>query len=191
LKRGWYDVRGLVAVEFALVAAPFLLVLLFVFEISVDLFQQEAMDSALHLAARELQTGNAQNVKDGATFIANYLCPSLGNLLTCNSLYVKVQKISPTSTQDFYNFTTGVLPITAGALDLSSYGSANFCNAGPSELLVVSAIYVSPTIVGGLLPNVLSWSFGGSMVHATLSTVGTVSEGYTATTLSKTSAPAC
>ena len=104
--------RGVAAVEFALVAIPFISLILFVFELSYDLFQQEALDSGLHLAVRQVQTGNAQNATSGTDFITRFLCPNIGGLLTCSNLYVKVQKLSPATGQDFYDFTTGTLPLT-------------------------------------------------------------------------------
>lgn len=164
-----------------MVALPFLMLLLFVFELSYDLFSQAALDNALQLAARQLQTGNAQNVKDGNDFITKYLCPDLGGLLACSGVYIKVAKIAPSSTQDYYDYTTGALPTSGGTLDLSSYAAASFCNAGPAQLLLVSAVYVGPAFLGGLLPGVLSVPYNGSRVHASLATVGLVSESYVPT----------
>jgi hypothetical protein len=188
---GGIDRRGIVAIEFALLAFPFFLVLFFIFEIALDLFLQEALDSGLHVAAREVQTGNAQNVSNGTTFVNSYLCPAMGDLLTCSNLFVNVEHISPATGQDYYNFTTGNLPLDGSTLDLSSYGSANFCNAGPSEFLLISAIYVSNSAIGGLLPNVLSVKYNGSVVHATLSQVAAFSEGYPVTATTKNAAPSC
>ena len=190
-RSAWRDTRGAVALEFAMVAGPFFLLMLFIFEISLDLFQQEELDTALHLAARQIQTGNAQNVANGADFINQYLCPDVGTLLVCSGLYVQIQNLTLTYPQDYWNVTTGTLPMTGGALDLSAYGSANFCNAGPSEFLLISAVYVAPTIVGFFLPNLFSVQFGGATVRATISQVAAATEAYSATALGPTAAPGC
>lgn len=174
-----------------MVALPFLMLLLFVFELSYALFSQAALDCALQIAARQLQTGNAQNVKDGNDFITKYLCPDLGGLLMCSNVYIQVARIAPSSTQDYYDYTTGSVPVTGGALDLSAYVAASFCNAGPSQLLLVSAVYVGPTFLGGLLPGLFSTSYNGHLVHATLSTVGLVSEAYTPTAAGQGAAKSC
>ena len=176
-----HDTRATTAVEFGMVAMPFLMLLLFVFELSYDLFSQSVLDCALQIAARQLQTGNAQNVKDGNDFITKYLCPDLGGLLMCSGVYIKVAKITPSSTQDYYDYTTGAVPVSGGTLDLSSYAAASFCNAGPAQLLLISAVYVGPTFLGGLLPGLFSASYNGHLVHASLATVGLVSEAYTPT----------
>jgi len=191
-RRGWRrDRSGVVALEFALLAVPFLIVLFFIFELSLDLFEKELLDSALHQAARQIETGNAQNVTDGTTFINNYLCPDAGNFLVCSNLYINVTHFTPTSSQDYYNFTTGNPPMSNGSLDLSNYQSGTFCNAGPSEFLLISAVYVSPSVVGAFLPNVLSVLSNGSTVHATFSQVAAYSEGYPTTKSAGKVAPAC
>ena len=185
------DRRGAAALEFALVAVPAIAFLLFILELSFDLFSQAVLDDALQLAARQIQTGGAQNAKNGGDFIANYLCPDFAGLLSCNGLYVKVQRLALGSTQDYYNYTTGVPPVTAGVLDLSSYNSASFCNSGPSQLLLISAVYVGPTLIGNLVPNALAVFYNGSRVHATFSTVGIVSEGYPASAAASGAASPC
>jgi hypothetical protein len=177
--------------EFALVAIPFLTFVLFVIELSYDLFTQEVMDSALHVAAREIQTGNAQNALNGNDFISKYLAPQLSGLLSPSNIHVQVKRVSPTSGQDYYNFTTGTLPMNAGSLDLSGFSSGVFCNTGAAQMILISAIYVGPTFVGALLPNVLSVYSNGVLVDATLSTVGIITENFPPAAKASGSASAC
>jgi hypothetical protein len=51
------------------------------------------------------------------------------------------------SGQDFYTVTTGTVPVNSGALDLTSYASAKFCNAGSSQFVLLSAIYIAPSLI--------------------------------------------
>ena len=157
-RSGWSDRRGAAAIEFALVAVPFLATILFIFALCLHFYYQELLDMGLHVALRKIQTGNAQNIADGNAFIASYLCPAMGNLVTCSNLYVRVQKANMGAGQDYYNITTGILPMAGGALDLGAYSSAKFCNAGSSQFVLVTAIYVAPTVIGWLVPNVFSVS---------------------------------
>ena len=187
------DRRAVAAVEFAIVALPFFLLLFFIFEIGMDLFQQEALEAGLHLAVRQVQTGNAQNVTNGAAFITNYLCPQVSGLLTCSNLSVNIQKV-PASTSlstDYYNYTTGSLPMSGGALNLASFSSASFCNSGPAQFLLVTAIYTSPGIIGNLIPNLLTVSYNGGRVHAAMAQVAAVTENYLQATAAPTAAAAC
>ena len=186
------------ALEFAILALPMFTFILLVFEVSYDLYTQEALDAGLHQAVRALQTGRAQNMLNGNDFVNRYMCPSMGGLLECSThVYVKVQKILFTNNQDFYtvpNGATGQIPLSGNAVNLSGYGSMNFCNSAPGQVTLVSAIYLGPTFLGGLLPGLFSvHSPSGSLVHATLSTTGLVTEDYTpiAATIGTTPAPSC
>lgn len=190
-RRFWSDARATTAVEFALLALPSLMMVLFIFELSYDLFTQAVLDNALQLATRQLQTGNAQNVKDGNDFNVKYMCPALRGLLLCSGVFVRVQSISLSGTQDYYDYTTGSPPVSNGVLDLSSYAAGSFCNAGPSQLLLVSAVYVGPTFLGPLLPRAFSASYNGSLVRPTLATVGIVSESYTPSAAASGAARPC
>jgi len=190
--------RAAVALEFAIVALPFFTWLLFLFELSYDLFTQEALDYALQGAVRQIQTGSATSITSGKAFITQALCPAAKGLLECNNMWLRVTAVS-TITQipggatvvgDYTPPTTsGAVPINASALDLSQYtnlanantgsGAPNpYCIASPNQAILVSVVYVGPSFIGGLLPGVLSTSFAGNTVHPTLSTAGFVTEAF-------------
>ena len=182
--------HGVVGLEFALLSIPFFMFVLFVFELSYDLFTQEVLDYALQRAvAHTLARGNAANLTDGSGFIDNFLCKDFGGLLACNGaekhIYVKVQKFTAATqksggTTDYFDITTGKLPMAGNVLDLSSYlASSSFCNAGSDQFVLVSVIYVGPTFVGYLLPNIISVTLSdGSQAHATLATAGINTERF-------------
>ncbi len=183
--------RAAVALEFAIIALPFFTWMLFIFELSFDLFSQVALDNALHQAVRQIQTGNAQYLTNGQSFITNYLCPAANGVMNCNNLHVSVTAPTFTGTKDLYNFTTGAVPVSGHTLDLSAYsGATSFCNGSPGQFLLVSAIYVGPTFVGGLLPGLFTVLYNGSLVHPTLSTTAIVIEPYQQSPYSGTGTPA-
>jgi Flp pilus assembly protein TadG len=167
-----------VALEFAIVSIAFLSFMLGIFEVSYDLFTQAALNAGLLVAIREVETGNTQNTVSANTFITNYLCPAMGGLLQCNSsLLVNIQKVQLSATNDFYAYTTGMVPVAGNTLVVpTSYGK--FCNAGANEALLVSVIYIGPTFLGGLLPGIFSLHYGSSVVHATLATKGIITENF-------------
>ena len=197
----WDSSRGVVAMEFAILAIPFLALMLFVFELGYDLYSQEELDTALHAAVRQIQTGNAQNLTSSGTgdFVNSYLCPqSAGLLFGCSArVYVKIQKLTFGASQDLYDFTTGQVPVTDGELDLvdggylNKTGTSTFCNSGPGQFILVSALYIGPSFVGTLLPNSFSVinPFGGR-THVTLSTTSVVTESYSTTTAAQGTTPA-
>ena len=190
------DRRGVVALEFAILAIPFFMWLLFIMELSYDMYTQSALDDALHAAVRMIQTGNAQYVANGSAFVTSFLCPAAGGRLECSRMYVLVRPANFGTNQDYYNLTTGTLPVSGNTLVLSNYasasssGSGSFCNASPQQFLLVSAIYVGPSFLGALLPGLLSVQYNGQRVHASLATTGIVTEPYTASAYTGTGTPA-
>ena len=184
--------QGAVALEFAILAFPFFLWLLFIFELSYDLFTQEALDSALHAAVRNIQTGTGANQASGQDFIQGYLCPAAHGLLECGHMSVEVTALGP-GQYDYSTVVSGTIPMNGSQIRPfnDAVGSAAFCNAQPKQLVLVQALYLGPSFVFGMLPGVLSAQYGNSFVHPTVSSSGFVVEPYTASSLSKGSAPAC
>ncbi len=203
--RSWHNARsGAVALEFAILAIPFFMWILYIFELSYDLFTQEALDFALQGAVRQIQTGNAQNT-NGNAFVNTDFCGATKGLLECNNIWIRVQVLPTYPAQDASTgnstaasgmidyssppFATGALPGGNGALSLDGYVSGGqissaapstaFCNATGGQAILISAIYIGPSFISGLLPGVLSVNLTGvGTVHATLSTAGFVTEPF-------------
>jgi Flp pilus assembly protein TadG len=185
-----FNTRAAVSIEFVFAAVPFLITTFFTIALSLHMFAQEALDSGLHIAVRQLQTGNAQNLTNGRTFITKYLCPNL-NIIPCGNVSVSIQQLTFSSGQDYYNATSGGIPISGGTLNLTNYTSNKFCNSAPSQFILVTAIYTTPSILASLLPNVLSVSYNGGQVDVIMSQVAAVTENYTVQPPSGSPAPAC
>lgn len=191
--------RGAVALEFAILAIPLFTWILFIFELSYDLFQQEALDYAVHGAVRQIQTGNASSLTSGAAFIADYVCGATKGLLECPNIWLRVAAVTDFAPPN----TNGAVPMSGSTLDLSHYtnlAGANaggsqtapqpYCVASPSQPIMVSAVYVGPTFVGSLLPGLMSVTGpSGALVHATLSTAGFVTEPFPPSTTPPPGAP--
>jgi hypothetical protein len=150
--------RGAFALEFALVAPVFMVMLFVVFEVSYDEFLQEVLDNALQSAARQVQIGNTQSAST-STFVTSYFCSYGGGLLNCNNLYVRIQSISfsagscsnlssSSATGDFYDATVSGPPVSSGVLELGDFysgagtvGSGSDVNLSPCESSSSSAGY--------------------------------------------------
>ena len=164
--------RGTVAVEFALVTLPFVMLLLFLLEIGYDLFAQEALDYAVHAAARQVEVGNAQSVTTAAAFQQQYLCPAIPALIPCSQVFVNVQVI----TSDFYASGSEAVPVANGKLSPGGWG---FCPGKPDQLMLVQALYAGPTLLGLLFPS-LTTAYGGGYVHVTISSAAFMNENFAA-----------
>jgi Flp pilus assembly protein TadG len=190
------DRRGVAILEFAMLSIPFFLLILGLCEVSFDLFLQEATDLALQAGAREMEIGAGTASTSESNFVQNYVCnTTAGRLLVCSNFHLKVQLL--TGTQDFSSPTVsnGTLPLNGKNLDLSSYdggstGASVFCTAPPGTLIMISAIYVGPTFMSGLLPGLFNEYYNGKPVHAVLSQIGLASEQFPASTQAG-AAPQC
>ncbi len=188
------DRRGAVVLEFAILAIPFFTMVLGVCEISFDLFTQEALNMALQDGARQMEVGAALNTTGEGNFVSSFLCnTTAGRLLICKNIHVKVEVV-PIDSTDYVSATdfssssvsTGGLPMNGQTLDLSAYDGTNgigvFCTAPPGALIMVSAIYVGPTFLSGLLPGFFNqYDANGNPIHAVLSQVGVASENFPGT----------
>jgi hypothetical protein len=192
-------------VEFAIVGPVFFFLLFMVFEISYDLFLQAVLNSSLAVTGRQMQINTTQNATPTGTssFTAAYFCPNSFGFLNCNNLYIRDEIINTSTTStctDLYYATTGVLPVSGGVLQLGSFTSQNgfgaggtvsvtncdassttgYCNPGPSEMVLLTAIYVAPSFLNGLMPGTQVYKYNGNYVRAQLASTAFETEAYTA-----------
>jgi Flp pilus assembly protein TadG len=127
--------RGAAAVEFALVAIPFLALTFGIIEIGAIYVVSVALENATNQAAREIRTGQLQ-ITGGATAASfkTLVCNQLtwmGSSCASN-LYVNVETFS--------NFQTIAQPspIKSGAVDQSSLV---FQMGGPGDVVMVQTFY--------------------------------------------------
>jgi hypothetical protein len=194
--------------EFAIVAPVFLGFLFFIFEIAYDTFLQEVLETTLEQTAHEVQIGDDQNIANGATFVTNDFCVNDLGLLNCNSVYLQIDRFNPSVTcPDLLNATTGTLPATLSAgtwnLELNNYfgtagagtggtqalpscdstsPAAGFCNVGPDETIIMSAVYIAPSFLTAILPKNFRYTYGGNIVRAPFATTAFQSEIFPQTT---------
>ncbi len=143
------DRRGAVLVEFALVAAPFIALLLAILQSSLAYLAQEALESAVEVAARGIVTGQTQaaDLQGSGTGMTKAQlaerfrskgCQSLPSFLSCSRLFVDVQSVAagtavPTSGPPPLTFDATGKPINP-SYDTGSQGS----------LVTVRFIYLWP-----------------------------------------------
>ncbi|MCE4222514.1 pilus assembly protein [Methylobacterium sp. C25] len=155
---------GASAVEFALVALPFFMVLTAVFEAGLVTLAQQGLDNGLDRAARTLFTGTFQTNSDGTPAANRFraeMCPAVV-YIDCSQIKVEVTtgstfaSSSPTSP---YNSSTR----TAN----SSFGSKFQCPSA-NNIVTVRAVATVPRYFKFLTLNGLQLAAGGQMVVSTL-----------------------
>jgi Flp pilus assembly protein TadG len=132
---------GATAVEFTLIAFPFLGVIFAIFEIAYVHVEREMLAGAVTKAARALIVGQVQSnatAPNRTTFVNTYLCPSSGPRLMpaafdCSQLAVDVRPVSSFSGNDMSNAIYR--------------GSTVFCPGKPSEIVLMRVTYPLPAIL--------------------------------------------
>lgn len=126
--------KGATAIEFAIVATPFLALLIAIFETTLIFFTQSALETGVANAGRLIRTGQAQTQGISEAAFKTAICDSLAGYLDCqNKLTVDVRS--------FDNFGGITLP---PALDEDGElnGGTAFSPGGTSQVVVVRAFYV-------------------------------------------------
>jgi Flp pilus assembly protein TadG len=126
------DRSGASALEFALLAGPFLLLLVAVAEVAIVYFANFALDNAVAQGARLVRTGQAQTQKFDAAAFKTEVCKYISAPISCSGLKLDVSH--------FASF--GGVQLT-NPLDASGNLKSNF-NYDPgvgSDIVVVRAFY--------------------------------------------------
>jgi Flp pilus assembly protein TadG len=159
LSRFGHRREGATAVEFALVAGPFLLLILATMEIAMLFWSGEVLENAVAKASRKIYTGEFQTDSANSTTtntnpqlqakLRKAICDEVAPLIKCDqTLAVDVQQISAFSKANLEP------PITNKIYDTSSYGYAPV-GARQIGLVTASVEYKTffPSLAGTKLAN--------------------------------------
>lgn len=153
--------EGIVAVEFALVAAPFFILLFGLIEIALIFLMSTTLDYGVSQASREIRTGALQARSGVKSEFETLVCGNLLNLLDCGSrLHIDVQRYD-----DFVASVDGDgLPVDGDGNLINSF---DFDPGGPNEIVLVQVYYewslITPVISAGLS----NMGDGKRLLHAT------------------------
>jgi len=126
------------AVEFALVAAPFLALTFAIIETAMVFFAGQTMEAAVADSARLILTGQAQTNGYSQADFKTQVCDRIYGLFDCaTGMYVNV-----TSYNSFGAISTAP-PVTNGQLNTAM----NYVPGGPSCIVVVQLYYQWPIYV--------------------------------------------
>jgi Flp pilus assembly protein TadG len=150
---------GAAAVEFGLVAAPFLALLFAIIETAIVFFAGQALETAVADSSRLIMTGQAQTQSFDATAFKNAVCAKIYGLFNCqNGIYVDVRTFS--------SFSSVTMPSPVD-------GQGNFQNnftyqpGGPGDIVVVRLFYQYPVYVSLLGFNLSNINGGKRLLAAT------------------------
>lgn len=142
------DENGAAAVEFAMLAAPLLGMMLAVLQASTSLLLSQGLDTAVQEAGRMVMTGQAHSnggVTSGVDFRDRYICnppaPAtriLPGFIDCSKLVVDIRKAN-----DF----------ASGASGMFDTKNPQACIGGAGDIVIIRAVYHSPIFAPFLALN--------------------------------------
>jgi Flp pilus assembly protein TadG len=150
--------RGATAVEFALIAVPFMMSFFAFIEIGIVFLAQEELQTATTEAARLIMTGQAQTQNLTASQFQQKVCANAVAMFNCSGIYVNVQKFSSFSGMSMLN------PLQNG-----TFNSANLTyNSGnPGDIVLVQVFYQWPVVTALLGFNLSNMNGSNRLLVAT------------------------
>ena len=154
---------GAAAVEFALVAAPFLAMLFALIETATVFFAGQVLETAAAASSRLIMTGQAQTQGFSQAQFKNAVCGKVYGVFNCaGGLYVDVKTYT-----SFSNINNSQLPLDAnGNLQSANFG---YQPGGPGDIVVVRLMYQWPTYVKLLGFNLSDMAGNNRLLMATAS----------------------
>jgi Flp pilus assembly protein TadG len=153
---------GAAAVEFALVAAPFLALTFAILETAMVFFAGQTLEAAAADSARLIMTGQAQTQGYDQAKFKTAVCGKIYGLFNCSAgLYVDVKTYT-----SFASMNNAQLPLDSnGNLQTGSFG---YQPGGPGDIVVVRLMYQWPVYVSLLGLNLSDMSGGKRLLMSTV-----------------------
>ena len=160
------DSKGATAVEFALIATPFLAILVALIQTFLLFFAQSLLENAVRASARQILTGQVQTQDASLTqtqataAFHQTVCNNGAILFTCAGLMVDVQVASQWSSAN-----TGTPTLTYdGNGNVTNTWQFNPGNAG--DIVVVRVMYLWPVFFGPIAFNMANQANGSRLIMA-------------------------
>lgn len=149
---------GASAIEFAIVAVPFLGLLMAIFETTLIFFTQSALETGVANAGRLIRTGQVQTQGISEQDFKTAVCDSLAGYLNCDAnLTVDVRSFS--------SFASVTLPPALDG-DGELNGGTQFSPGNTSEVVVVRAFYVWDMVTPDHVTGLSNMSNGRRLIAA-------------------------
>lgn len=153
------EAKGATAVEFGIVAAPFLALIFAILETAIVFFAGQVMETAVADSSRLIMTGQAQTASYTQAQFKNALCGKIYGVFDCtNGVYVDVRSYSAFSGADMSR------PVDSNGKLVQDF---RYQPGGPGDIVVVRAVYEWPVWVSLLGFNLADMSGGKRLIMAT------------------------
>ncbi|MBR0966314.1 pilus assembly protein [Bradyrhizobium diazoefficiens] len=154
------DDKGATAVEFALVTAPFLALIIALIQTFLVFFAQELLESVVQQSARLIMTGQVQSQQMTQAAFKQKVCDQIVIFFNCSGIMVDVQVANSWTSAD-----TSMPPLTFNSQgQVTNVWQFNPGTAG--DIVVLRVTYVWPVVLGPLGFNLSNISNGNRQIMA-------------------------
>lgn len=152
--------EGATAVEFGIVAAPFLGLMFAIMETALVFFASQTLETAVADSARLIMTGQAQQANYSEQQFKDQVCSRIKGLFDCQTkMKIDVKKY------DTFGAIDNAKPIGPdGKLQTSNFG---YQPGGPGQIVVVRLMYEWPVFASVLNFNLADLSGSNRLLIAT------------------------
>ena len=154
------DSKGATAVEFALIAAPFLALIVALMQTFLLFFAQELLESVVQQSSRLILTGQVQSHQMTQSAFQRAVCNQVVILFNCNGLMVDVQVANTWSSA---NTSAPTLTFNAQGQVANAW---QFNPGSTGDIVVVRVMYQWPVFLGPLGFNLSNLSNGNRLIMA-------------------------
>jgi Flp pilus assembly protein TadG len=152
---------GAAALEFAIVAAPFIALILATMQTALAFFAGQVLESAVTDSSRAILTGSAQSSGMSQSAFASTVCSKVQALFNCSKLMIDVQTAT-----SFSSANTG-----APALTFNGQGTVtnswSWQPGNPGDIVVMRVMYQWPVFLGPLGLGLSNETNGNLLLMAT------------------------
>jgi Flp pilus assembly protein TadG len=152
---------GAAAVEFAIIAAPFIALTLATIQTALAFFAGQVLESAVADSSRQIMTGAAQNAGLSQSGFANVVCGKVQTLFNCSNLMIDVQTATSFSAA---NTAMPTLTFNSGGNVTNSW---SYNPGNPGDIVVMRVMYQWPVFLGPLGLSLSNESNGNLLLMAT------------------------
>src|SRR6476620_2276677 len=150
---------GAAAVEFGIVAAPFLALMFAIMETAMVFFASQTLETAVADSARLIMTGQAQQSSFTQAQFKSAVCAKILGLFDCaNGIKIDVKTYSN------FSAVSSAKPFDANGNLLNNFG---YTPGAPGDIVVVRLMYQWPIYVSLLGFNLADMSGGKRLIIAT------------------------
>jgi Flp pilus assembly protein TadG len=154
--------RAASAVEFAIIAAPFVALLVALLQTALVFFASRVLDETAEQASRYIFTGQAQTAGMTQTQFANYLCQKSSTLFTCSNFMINVQNYSSFAAA---NTSTPTLTFDSSGAVTNQWA---WSPGSPGDIVIVQVMYQWPVMMGPLGFNLANLANGNRLLVSTV-----------------------